>query len=110
MFVARGAWGTTEIGIIAAYLAYFDIAAQRVADVIPIFIEADYLGEICTQLTRTLSKKLGLTGPGAEERCRGLTVEVATVRKQRESLEQRKKMRRGFGDMEGHSQCVSWKR
>ena len=75
-----------ELEVIAGVLGYFKIASTRIIDVIPMFIEHEFLIGFSVELRKTLVTNLGLTGDNGVQKCLEYAADDPDIRDARVKL------------------------
>ena len=78
-----------EFHVISGALAYFQVASQRMIDVIPMRIEQHLIYDFAESVKK-LDEILGLVGEGGEKRCKEFMVEDPKVHIERKELQEQK--------------------
>jgi hypothetical protein len=82
----------TECIVISDILAYFEIASQRIIDIMPMVFEVVFAREFESELRKTLISKLNLLGDKGTETCAEYTRDTEYIRQKREKLIDGKKV------------------
>ena len=72
--------------MIAGVLGYFKIASTRIIDVIPMFIEHEFVIGFSDELRKTLVRNLGLTGDNGVQKCLEYAADDPDIRDARVKL------------------------
>jgi hypothetical protein len=83
---------TGELSVIAAVLAYFNVAYKRVIDFMPMFIEHGFLFGFSVELQNVLLRDLGLIGENGWAKCKEYAVDDPEIEMAREELRVRSKI------------------
>jgi len=78
-----------EFHVISGALAYFQVASQRMIDVIPMRIEQHLIYDFAESVKK-LDEILGLVGEGGEKRCKEFMVEDPKVHIERKEFQEQK--------------------
>ena len=80
-----------EFDVISGVLAYFEVASQRMIDVIPMRIEQHLIYDFAESVKK-LDEILGLVGEGGVKKCKELMVEDPEVEAERKELQKQKEI------------------
>lgn len=83
---------TKELDVISGALAYFEIASQRMIDIVPMRIEQHLVYDFSKSVQEKLEDTLRLTGNGGEERCAVLAVDNPDIELKRNSLHKQREI------------------
>jgi len=78
-----------EIALAATVSAYFQVAAERVIDVVPMIIENELVRTFSDILFEQLEGNLDVIGPNGAKKCADYITEDPATRRERQELQRR---------------------
>lgn len=91
-----------ELRVAAEVAAYFKVSYKRVIDVIPMFIESEFIRGFSLYLRQSLAENLGLIGGEGLEKCARFAVDESTIQRRRWALSHQLDILVNATDILGH--------